>query len=267
MSIYLKEFFKTLGESPLRGAIFFLLSCLLATGLTHRPWITRTIEKITPEKMVSPYFVAVLDGSVDEHKIKAVLSELPGIVGVDDKESDRSRSKLKALVGALGKDYTLENGLMDFKSLRVVLSPSLSMESLDFIRAQVVKMGGKEHVTATEIKYPEVTAVMKAHPFYGFLSKVGDWGVVAILALFWIISYWLCYDVFRSRSYIIEKFQRRRHVAAKSIATGLGVVFFVFNIIGVWNGTLKFFDSIILLMVFSVFWTFSMQEWRWKPTL
>lgn len=264
---YLKEFFKTLGESPIRGTSFFLLSCLLSIGLTHRPWISRTIEKITPEKMVSPYFVAVLDSSVDENKIKAVLSGLPGIVGVDDKESDRSRTKLQALVGELGKEYTLQSGLMDFKSLRIVLSPSLSAESLDFVRNKVVKMGGKDHVTATEIKYPEVTAVMKAHPFYGFLSKVGDWGVVLLLGFFWIISYWLCYDVFRSRSYIIEKFQRRRHVAAKSIATGLTMVFFIFNIVGVWNGTLKFFDSIILLMVFSVFWTFSLQEWRWKPTL
>jgi hypothetical protein len=264
---YLKEFFKTLGEIPIRGASFLLFSCLLAMGLTHRPWIAKTIEKITPEKMVSPYFVAVLDGSVDENKIKLALAGLPGIVGIDDKESDRSRSKLKALIGDLGSGYTLQQGLMDFKSLRVVLSPSLSTESLDFIREQVVKMGGKEHVTATEIKYPEVTSVMKAHPFYGFLSSVGDWGVIGLLSVFWIICYWLCYDVFRSRSYIIEKFQRRRQVAAKSIATGLGIVFFIFNIFGIWNGTLKFFDSIILLMVFSVFWTFSMQEWRWKPTL
>jgi hypothetical protein len=264
---YLKEFFKTLGEMPIRGASFFLFSCLFALGLTHRPWISSTIEKISPEKMVNPYFVAVLDGTVDDQKIKEVLKSLPGIVGIDDKESDRSRMRLQALVGELGNEYVLQQGLMDFKSLRVVLSPSLSLDSLDFIRDQVVKMGGKEHVTATGIKYPEVTAVMKAHPFYGFLSKMGDWGVIAVLAIFWVVSYFLCYDMFRSRSYIIEKFQRRRQVAAKSIATGLGVVFFLFNIFGVWNGTLKFFDSILLFMVFSVLWSFSMQEWRWKPNL
>jgi hypothetical protein len=40
-----------------------------------------------------------------------------------------------------------------------------------------------------------------------------------------------------------------------------------FTAMGVFNGTLKFFDLILLLMVFSVFWTFSMQAWRWKPTL
>lgn len=147
------------------------------------------------------------------------------------------------------------------------MSPSLSMESLDFVRNQVVKMGGKDHVSATDVKFPEVTGVMKAHPFYHYLARAGDWGVVGLIAIMWMISYWLCYDVFRSRSYIIEKFQRKKLVAAKSIATGLSVVFVLFAAIGIWNGTLKFFDSIILLMIFSVFWTFSMQDWRWKPTL
>lgn len=264
---YLKEFLKSIGESPIRGMSFLFFSCLLAMALTHRPWIARTIEKISPEKMVNPYFVAVLDGTVDAQKIKNVLLNLPGVVNIDDKESARSRSKLNALVGQLGADYKLDDELMNFKSLRIVMNPSLSMESLDFVRNQVVKMGGKDHVSATDIKFPEVTGVMKAHPFYSFLAKSGDWGVVGIISLLWMISYWLCYDVFRSRSYIIEKFQRKKLVAAKSIATGLSVVFVTFTAIGIWNGTLKFFDSVILLMVFSIFWTFSMQDWRWKPTL
>jgi hypothetical protein len=264
---YLKEFFKCIGEAPLRGASFFLFSCLLAISLTHRPWIASNVEKITPEKMVSPYFVAVLDGTVDIENVKIALSKLPGIMSIDDKESERSRSKLNALVGELGADYSMDSDLMNFKSLRIVMSPSLSLESLDFIREQVEKMGGKNHVTATEIKYPEITSVMKAQPFYRFLAKAGDWGVVSFLALCWVICYWLCYDVFRSRSYIIEKFQRKKLVAAKTIATGLGIVFITFTAAGIWHGTLKFFDLVILLMLFSVFWTFSMQEWRWKPTL
>ena len=108
---------------------------------------------------------------------------------------------------------------------------------------------------------------MKTHPFYKFIGKAGDWGVIALVAICWIISFWLCYDLFRSRSYIIEKFQRRKLVASKTIAVGLSVVVVTFSALGLLNGTLKFFDTIILLMVFSVFWTFSMQDWRWKPTL
>ncbi|HXH32345.1 MAG TPA: hypothetical protein VNJ01_16210 [Bacteriovoracaceae bacterium] len=263
---YLTEFFKTLGESLLRGFFFLLLSCLLAFSLTHRGWIARTLETIQPDKLVNPYFVAVVDGTVDARKIKSVLDGLPGVVNVSDKAKE-SQAKLKALASQLGEEYSLDEDLMNFKSIRVVLSPSLSAQSLEFIREQVVKIGGREHVDATEIKYPEITTVMKAHPFYTFLAKAGDWGVVGIISLLWIICYWLCYDLFRSRSYIIEKFQRRKLVAAKTIATGLGVVVVLFAALGVWNGTLKFLDSVLLLMVFSVFWTFSMQDWKWKPTL
>lgn len=264
---YLTEFFKSLGESLIRGFFFFFFSCLLAFSLTHRPWIAQTVEKISPEKIVNPYFVAVMDESVDSTKLRALVSRLPGVLSIQDKTSEESRGKLGALVSQLGADYQVSADLMNFKSVRIALNPSLSQESLAFVRDQVVKYGGRDHLTATDVKYPEVTNVMKSHPFYEFIGKAGDWGIVGIVALCWIISFWLCYDVFRSRSYIIEKFQRRKLVASKTIATGLSIVMVAFCGLGLLNGTLKFFDTIILLMVFSVFWTFSMQDWRWKPTL
>lgn len=264
---YLSEYFRSLGESLLRGFFFFLFSCLLAFSLTHRPWIAKTIDKISPEKMVNPYFVAVVDGSVDGQRLLGVLGKLPGVVSINEATAESDRSKLQGLMAQLGSEYALSEDMLSFRSIRVIMNPSLSTESLQFVRDQAVKLGGKEHVSATEIKFPEVTTVMKTHPFYHFLGRAGDWGVIGILALLWIVSFWLCYDVFRSRAYIIEKFQRKKLVAAKSLATGLGLVSVVFIGLGVFDGTLKFFDVVILFMIFSVFWTFSMQDWRWKPTL
>lgn len=264
---YLKEFFKSIGEAPIRGMSFLLFSCLLAMGLTHRSWVAGTISLVSPEKMVNPYFVAVIDGEVDGEKMRDYLSRLPGVVSIDDKESEKSRSKIISLVKDLGADYSVGSDLLDFKSYKVTMNPALSIESLSFIRSQAVKQGGKEHVSATEIKYPEVTSSMKTHPFYVFLGKSGDWGFLALVAVCWSISFALCYNVFRSRAYIIEKFQRKKFVAAKSVAWGLSAVFISFTCLGIWNGTLKVFDLVILFMVFSIFWTFLMQEWRWKPTL
>jgi predicted small integral membrane protein len=264
---YLTEFFKSLGESLIRGFSFFLFSCLLAFSLTHRPWIAEVVEKISPQKIVNPYFVAVMDEQVDASKLKTLITRLPGVLSITDKTSEESQGKLNQLVSQLGTDYSVSADLMNFKSVRIALNPSLSQESLDFVREQVVKFGGKEHLTATDVKYPEVTSVMRAHPFYHFLEKAGDWGIIGILAICWIVSFWLCYDLFRSRSYLIEKFQRKKLVASKTIAVGLSLVVIAFCGLGLLNGTLKFFDTIVLLMVFSIFWTFSMQEWRWKSIL
>ena len=225
------------------------------------------VEKISPEKIVNPYFVAVMDEKVDAVKLKNLMSHLPGVLNVTDKTLEESQGRLSHLVSQLGSDYQVSADLMNFKSMRIVLNPSLSQESLDFVREQVVKFGGINHLTATNVKYPEITSVMKSHPFYLFIDKAGDWGVIGLVALCWIISFWLCYDLFRSRSYIIEKFQRRKLVAPKTIAVGLSVVILTFCALGLLNGTLKFFDTIIMLMVFSIFWTFSMQDWRWKPTV
>jgi hypothetical protein len=261
---YLIEFFKSLGESLLKGFSFFFFSCLLAFSLTHRPWISQTLAKISPEKISRPYFVAVMDENVNESHLRKLISKLPGVLSIEEKNSEESRGKLNELVSQLGQGYELSSNMMNFKSLRVTLNPTLSQESLEFIRDQIVSFGNADHLTATEVKYPEVTNVMRAHPFYKFLRSSGDWGVVAIIALSWVISYWLTYDVFRSRAYIIEKFQRKKLVASKTIAVGLGVVMLGFTSLGLLNGTLKFFDSVLLFMVFSVFWTFSMQNWRWK---
>lgn len=264
---YLVEYFKSLNESLIRGVSFLLLTCALCFSLTHREWIGQTVARITPEKLVNPYFVAVLDSSVDAQKVVEFINKLPGVISIDDKESKSSKSKINALMKDLGEGYQLDAKFLNLKSLRIILSPSLSPESLTFVRDQVVKVGGKDHISATAVKFPEVTKVMKSHPFYEFIATAGDWGVIGFISFCWMISFWLCYDVFRSRSYIIEKFQRKKMVAAKSLAWGLGLIVVTFSVLGLWNGTLKFVDMAILFMILSVFWTFTLQEWKWKPTL
>jgi len=264
---YLIEFFKGLGESLLRGMSFFLFSCLLAFSLTHRPWISGLVEKITPEKMSNPYFITVMDAKVDAMKFEKIVEKLPGVMNVSFKDPADDKDKISSLVSQLGSDYKISSDLLNFKSLRISLNPSMSRQSLEYVKDQIVKLGGEANLTASELKYPEITGMMKTHPFYRFLSKTGDWAVVGLLSVLWIISYILSYNIFRSRSYLIEKFQRKKMVAAKTLASGLILVILGFSALGFLNGTLKLFDVVLITMIFSVFWTFSMQEWRWKPIL
>jgi hypothetical protein len=264
---YLIEFFKGLGESLLRGMSFFLLSCLLAFSLTHRPWISGLVEKITPEKMSNPYFITVMDAKVDALKFEKIVEKLPGVINVSFKDPGDDKDKISSLVSQLGNDYKISSDLLNFKSLRIALNPSMSRQSLEYVKDQIVNLGGESNLTASELKYPEITGMMKTHPFYQFLSKTGDWAVVGLLSVFWIISYILSYNIFRSRSYLIEKFQRKKLVAAKTLASGLALIMLGFSALGFLNGTLKLFDVVLLTMIFSVFWTFSMKDWRWKPIL
>ncbi|MFY7991829.1 MAG: hypothetical protein ACOVP4_00935 [Bacteriovoracaceae bacterium] len=261
---YLKEFFKSIGDSVFRGFSFFFFSCLLAFALTHRPWVQNIVEQVTPEKMVSPYFSVVIDQSVDKDAFLAKVKRLPGVQLVDDRVNEAAQEKLNKLVAELGADYQMSAPTEMMTALKIVMTGSISMESMQFIKAQVERSVGKEHLTSGEIKFPEITKSMSGHPVYSFLKSSGAWGVIGLLTLGWIISFWLCYDTFRTRSYLIERYQRKKFVAAKSIASGLGVVLLGFMGLGILNGTLKVFDIIILLMVFSVFWTFSMQDWKWR---
>ncbi len=261
---YLKEFYKSLGDSLFRGFSFFLFSCVLAFALTHRPWIQTIVEKVTPEKMVNPYFSVVIDQTVDKDAFTKKVQSLPGVQFVDDRVNQEAQEKLTKLVAELGSDYQMSvpNELMT--AVKVVMNQSVSIESMQFIKTQVERSAGKDHITSGEIKFPEISKSMSSHPVYSFLKKSGAWGVIGLLALAWIISFWLCYDTFRTRSYLIERYQRKKYVAAKSLATGLGSVLLLFVGFGILNGTLKVFDVIILLMVYSVFWTFSMQDWKWR---
>lgn len=264
---YLIQFFKGLGESLFRGMFFLLFSCLLAFSLTHRPWIAGIVEKITPEKMSNPYFITVMDAQVDAMRFEKIVEKLPGVVSVSYKDPADEKEKISSLVNQLGSEYKISSDLLNFKSLRIALNPAMSRQSLEYVKDQIVKLGGDSNLTASELKYPEITGMMKTHPFYRFLGKSGDWAVVGGLALLWVISYILSYNIFRSRAYLIEKFQRKRLVAAKTLAAGLTLIMLSFSALGFMNGTLKLFDVVLLTMIFSVFWTFSMQEWRWKPVL
>jgi hypothetical protein len=264
---YLVEFFKSLSELFIRGILFFIFTCVLSFTLSHRSVISKMIEKVSPEKLVNPYFVVVLDGNTDVQKFQELIQVLPGVLKIDEKESEASKQRVMNLIKELGPDYKIGEDQINFKSVRIILSSSLSQESLEFVRDQVVKMSKDQKITATPIKYPEVTKVLNTHPFYYYLKKIGDWGIVGFFSLLWIASYWLCYDIFRSRAYLLEKFQRRKYVAAKSLAMGLGLVFILFTILSILNGVFKLFDLVILFMILSVFWTFSMQDWKWKNTV
>lgn len=261
---YLKEFFKSAGDSLFRGFSFFFLSCFLAFALTHRPWVQSIVEKITPEKMVNPYFSVVIDDSVNQDTFYTKVRSLPGVQFIDDRMNQEAQEKLTKLVAELGADYKMATPANTVTAMKIVMSQSISPETMQFVKAQVEIAGGKEHVTAGDIKFPEITKSMSTHPFFSFLKKSGDWGVVFILAVSWMVSFWLCYETFRTRSYLIERYQRKKYVAAKSMASGLGMVVLFFVGLGIFDGTLKVFDVIILLMIFSVFWTFSMQDWKWR---
>ncbi len=214
--------------------------------------------------MVNPYFSIVIDQTVDKEAFLAKVSSLPGVQFVDDKVNQQAQEKLNKLVAELGTDYQMTAPSELMTAFKVVMNQTISVETMQFIKAQVERTGGKDHITSGAIRFPEIAKSMSGHPVYSFLKHSGSWGIIAILALAWMISFWLCYDVFRTRSYLIERFQRKKYVAAKSIASGLGVVVLLFSGLGIFNGTLKVFDVIILLMVFSVFWTFSMQDWKWR---
>lgn len=261
---YLKEFYKSLGDSLFRGFSFFLFSCVLAFALTHRPWIQNVVEKVTPEKMVNPYFSVVIDHTIDKEIFMSKVQGLPGVQFVDDRVNQDAQEKLTKLVAELGSDYQMSAPSEMMTAMKIVMNQSISPETMQFIKTQVERTGGKDHVTSGEIKFPEITKSMSSHPIYAFLKKSGAWGVIALLSLAWVISFWLCYDTFRTRSYLIERYQRKKYVAAKSLAAGLGSVLLLFVGFGILNGTLKVFDVIILMMVFSVFWTFSMQDWKWR---
>ena len=264
---YLKEFFKIFEDSPFKGASFVFLTSLLAISLTHREWINHLVVQITPEKMVHPYFVAFLEGSSNLTQLQNVMKEFPGIISVQKRDSSESKLKIMKLVSKLGKGYGLDEKLMNHHSLKITLNPSLSRESLEFVRSQMIKLGKKNNLNASDIKYPELTKEMQAHPFYQFIEKAGDWGLIFILTFFWAVSYLLCYPYFRSRSYLIEKFQRKKNVSSKILSTGMGLILILFGAFGIWNGTLKILDLGVLIALFVTAWSFMLLDWRWNSRL
>lgn len=261
---YLKEWALILLDLRVRGAFFILSGLLLAFTLAFRPTVNTLLAELAPEAYARPYFTALFDSTVKQDTIIAELKDHAEIAEVQPLASAEAKGMLARLMGQLGSDYSLgTDGVTSF-GLRVVLKGAEVVAQGQEIRQALESGHGVAHVTTSDVRLPRVANLFGTHPIFRYLARFGFAGIALPLFLVWVAAFFLCSHHFTRRAWLVERFQRRQLVRAKTIAAGLGVLAaFAILCAFVFQGP-DLLGLGLLLSAFSIPWASTMREVQWR---
>lgn len=261
---YLKEWASTLWDLKLRGVFFIVSGLSLALVLAMRPSVESVLAALAPEAYARPYFTALFDPTVERSEVMEELQNRPEVAEVQVIGKSEANGALGQLLSTLGADYQIPADALSSFGLRVILKGVNMLERGEEIRSALTEGHGATHVTISGIRQPKVTRLFGSHPIFQYLARFGFAGLAVPLFAMWIAAFTLCFNHFTRRAYLVERFQRRTLVRAKTLAWGLAVFGAVSLLASLVLQGLDPMGIVLMVMAFSVPWAVSMREVQWR---
>ncbi len=262
---YLKEWALVLWDLRLKGLFFAATGLALALTLAFRPSVERVVKALAPEAYARPYFTALFDRTADREEIAKRLRQRPEVAEVQALTGGEARGPLEELLAQLGDDYGVDGQMATAFGLRVVLKGAGMVERGREIRRALEQGHGPAHVTTTDVRLPRVAGLFRDHPVFNYLARTGFAGVALPLFLVWAAAFALCVPHFTRRAWLVERFQRRRRVAAKTAAAGLAAMAATAGLTALALQGPDFTGLALLVTAFSIPWATTMREVQWRP--
>lgn len=216
---YLKTFYQSIWDLKIRGISFLILSLGILVLAGNRNIISNLL--LVKEKAIAPYFNALIDHKVNSSSIVRKMKNLPGVINVTVKSSTDVKNDVKNMVRDLDESV-MENLLqIRYQGIKVELDRGLESRGQKLIQEYLNRLVGKESVTMTGVRTPKIVTTEEKDTVKLFFIKWVDVIVLASFLIVWIFAAWTCGQSLLTRSYIIEKFQRKKSVAVKSFLIGM----------------------------------------------
>jgi hypothetical protein len=259
---YLKHWSQTILNLKLKGFLWILLSmCLAFTLVFRKEWVSLWTA-LAPENIASPYSTLVLNQNDSEDKTLKALSSFPGVKQVRLLSANQTSKLLSPLMKELGTDYSLNN-MQNYKRIKIIYSKTDS--DLSYTRLNNwLKSSYSDEYTLSQVKFPDGIRTIFENPFYQNFFKLGPWGATLVLWAMWLLFFWINYNTIRAQSYLIERYQRKKLVAAKSMAIGFGILGLMITALGISFFEVDILGSIILFILISIPWCQTMKSWQWR---
>jgi hypothetical protein len=219
---YLKHFWEVTKNANLNGILFIILSILAITSVHHRSYF-QNIFSMSQKIISRPYLNALISDKVDLQSISRKISNLPGVEKVSVKRTSDLGAEIANLEKEIGTGLVQSLGDLNFASINIELTSGISERSQALVREYLSRLAGKNTVAISNIKKPKAVTLSKNDP-YQFVNNWGDWYIIAIILVLWLVSFVILTRSLRNYSYLIERFQRRKHVAFKIFITGFGTI-------------------------------------------
>lgn len=261
---YLKEFFSVIWELRGRGVFFVVATMLVAVVCVFRPTVQSGLVALAPDAWARPYFTALFDASVSQADVLAEIRKRPEVASVEVMAKAETGGVLGRLIAQVGSDYAADAESIAAFGLRVVLKNAAAQRGGEALVTGLEQSFGVEHVTTSGIRTPKVGGLFSTHPIFRYLSQFGFPGIVVPVIVLWALAFALCFSAFSRRAWIVERFQRRQLVRAKTTAAGLALVAVAVALASLVLQGPDLVGLALCVGVFSIPWAATMGEVRWR---
>jgi hypothetical protein len=219
---YLVEFGKILKNNLLLSLIFVLSTVALITVSSQQKRIQKELS-LSKQSKTTPYFNAIISKVKNIDSVLRRMKQLPGVLNVETHGVSSIQKQILHLKKTFGADVIEGLASVNYKRVKVEVESGLNSGSLSLIKEYLARLIGKEAVKIGNIKYPNKVKI-KSNAFLGMFLKFFDFYTQLILGGLWLISCLLLLGKVRTKSFIIEKFQRKKNTSLKIAGTGFIVL-------------------------------------------
>lgn len=219
---YLIEFGKILKTNILLSLIFVLSTVALITVSSQQKRIQKELS-LSKQANTSPYFNAIVSKVENIDSVLRRMKQLPGVLNVEKHGTSSIKKQILQLKKTFGEDIIEGLASVNYKRVKVEVESGLNPGSLNLIKEYLARLIGKEAVKIGNIKYPSKVKI-KSNAFLGMFLKFFDFYTQLVLGGLWLISCFLLLSKVRTKSFIIEKFQRKKNTSFKIAGTGFLVL-------------------------------------------
>lgn len=256
---YLRSYFSYISKNW--GQIFFrgLLLVGLIASLGFYNQVQNYVQKSLKNQKSLPTISALMTTDVNIDWVRRKLINLPGVEAVKAVSQDKIDRSIKKVLGELTEVIQDQKS---YHGVQVVFNEEVTVRSQTLVKEYLEKLLEKHEVMidspANKNKKVERSIWVQ------FLSQYGAMSLIGVFAILWGICFLMTKNSLLKKSYLIENFQRRAHVALKLFATELLLVLILITaIVFIFKGAIA--NTILgLIFVCLVALPFLLGQMKWK---
>ncbi len=218
---YLGSFCKIVAKNPISGLTFVLLTMLLTLWSVDLDDIEKKINFGPSSLKRGDHFYSLIEARENLARIARKISGLPGVANVRQISEREIDERLKGIFSEIGTDFNLET---NYGGLQIVYLQGLEERSQNLIREYLIRLAGRDKVMLGPIK--RVQVVKDPHKIEPrLLKKVIVYTLLAVIVIFWQISYLIFGKHISESAYLISQYQQKKRVSFKILLSGIMSIF------------------------------------------
>jgi hypothetical protein len=260
---YLNQLGKIFLKAPIQGASFFILTLMMTVGITQKDYVEKIVFKSIPNQNQGAHFHALISGKENYFRVSRKLEALPGVWGVKVLEKTQIESQVKSILGSLSTGLAASMLDLDYAGVKVIFKRGLQSRSQQLIKDYLQRLVGTSKITLGSTKSDSEMEKSRT----AFFDIFKSWGVAIftiIVAVAWLVSFFLFSNKIKETAYILERFQRKDNIALKIYLVACSVLIGVSLILNLSFGAPSFLIMLITAGVVFAGSLMQVKKYQWQ---